>query len=144
MVWHIEQVIQLLETILQKLLIIIWVLKNQIKSPEKNNLNKSEFYKSNNSYQGAGHPAYVFKEIKDDYVYLDITHSKFVKNKRVAGEYYEYKKLNKNPNSEDEKISYISPFPYKANKKYFKNKVDWQFSELDKDKIERFKNKKVH
>lgn len=64
-------------------------------------------------------------------------------NKKNGGVYY-YKELSKNPNSKDEKKSYISPFPYMANKKYFKNKVDWQFSEIDKDKIERFKNKKVH
>lgn len=106
--------------------------------------NKSEFYKNNNSYQGAGHPAYVFGEIKDNYVYLDITHSKFVENKKKPGTYYEYKRLSKNPNKEDIQNSYISPFPYRANKKFFKNKVNWQFSDLDKTKINKFKNKKWH
>ena len=103
--------------------------------------NKSEFYKNNNSYQGAGHPAYVFGEIENDFVYLDITHSKVVPNKKKGGCYY-YERLKYNPNSKDKKQAYISPFPYKANKKYFRNRVNWQFSDLDKTKIKKFQNRK--
>lgn len=124
-------------------IIIIWVLRRKRKNPVID-INKSEFYKNNDSYQGKGHPAYVFGQIKDNYIYLDMTHAKFVESVKNPGIYYRYKKLYQNPDKEDIEDSYISPFPYKANKKHFKNKVEWKFSEKDKIRIQNFKNKKIH
>lgn len=84
----------------------------------------------------------MFKQVNDNYHYLDLTHSKVVPNKKGNGVYY-YKKIT-NPNPADNEPSYISPFPYKAHKDSFKNKVAWKFDSKDIDKINSYKNKRLH
>ena len=105
----------------------------------------SKFYENNDSYQGAGHPAYGFVEYGDKTVYLDITHAPVVKDKHNPAKIYGYKKLSKNPNPHDIENSYISPFPYSTKTVNLRNEnKNWQFDKNDLVKIEKYKNKDIH
>jgi hypothetical protein len=104
------------------------------------------FFGNNNSFQGAGHPAYVYEQNGEYSKYLDITHSQIVKNKKhTNGKFYRYAKLYENPDPNDSSTAYISPFPYiTKTKNMYNEKTDWRFSEKDLARIENFKSKKVH
>lgn len=104
-----------------------------------------KFYGSNNGYKGNGHPAYGFAEMEDKTFYLDITHSKYVKDKRNPSKKYKYSQLSQNPNPSDKKTAYVSPFPYSVKTNKLRNeKTNWSFSEEDLSIIESYKKNKLH
>lgn len=105
----------------------------------------NKFFGSNNGYKGNGHPAYVFAEVKDKSFYLDITHSKYVTDKRNPNKKYKYYPLSQNPNPSDEEPAYISRFPFSVKSNKLRNeKSNWFFSEKDLPIIENYKKNKLH
>lgn len=94
----------------------------------------SEF-RINNSKKSNGHPAYVFGEKGDSYIYIGLTHSpKTYKVKNY--------KLSRNPNPKDSKDSYVRPFATLDKKsKFSKPKKTWSLSKKDKKLMNKIKKK---
>jgi hypothetical protein len=82
-----------------------------------------------------GHPTYIYAECGDKLKYIGLTHAEVTEGTRNI-------KLDKNPNPNDDKDSYIRPKPDKADKSKFGSRLrDWQFDEADKGKVKSVINK---
>ena len=87
-----------------------------------------------------GHPTYIYAQDGDKLRYVGLTHASVTQGVRNI-------KLDKNPNPQDSRDSYIRPSPDKAPKSQFGRKLkDWQLADSDKRKVKRVmqkdKNKK--
>ena len=83
------------------------------------------------------HPAYIFLQKYDEYIYVTITHAKSVKNYTVI-------KLRKNPNPNDNRDSYyVTEIRSDNINKFGKRKSEWSLDKEDDLDIRRlYKNKK--
>ena len=89
-------------------------------------------FRVNRSKEASVHPAYVIRKKGDDYDYIGLTHSPFTDGKRNV-------RLRKNPNPNDNRISYMRPF-FRSGpiKKFSRKKIrGWKFAKRDKKKIRR-------
>lgn len=76
-----------------------------------------------------GHPTYIYAKEGDEFKYIGITHSRIVKG-------IENIELEKNPNPEDTRPSYIRPNTEKDKQTKFGRKLpNWHFSNDDKGKV---------
>ena len=90
---------------------------------------KDEFRKEKET----GHPAYIYAKIGNKFKYIGITHSKITDG-------VENIKLDKNPNPNDIKESYIRPYSQqKSVNKFKKVLIGWFLSKSDKKKIDKLK-----
>ena len=90
---------------------------------------KDEFRKEKET----GHPGYIYAKIGNKFKYIGITHSKITEG-------MENIKLDKNPNPNDTKESYIRPYSQqKSVNKFKKVLIGWFLSKSDKDKIDKLK-----
>ena len=78
------------------------------------------------------HPAYIFLENDNVYIYVTITHSRNVKGFLTI-------KLRKNPNPKDKKESYwVAEIRQDTKNAFTKVKSDWSVDELDDKDIRGF------
>ena len=81
------------------------------------------------------HPAYVFFQNGNLYIYVQLTHSKRIKGKVLI-------KMKKNPNPSDNRDSYYIEEVYEDDKSRFgKKKNKWVIDEKDEKKIREYKEK---
>lgn len=101
------------------------------KKPSK----RDEFRKKNDD-EGSGHPTYIYAKVGNDFKYIGMTHSEITKGVRNI-------KLDKNPDPEDPRDSYMRPSAQKADAGRFGTKLKgWKLAESDKPKVEEIKRKK--
>jgi len=85
----------------------------------------------NNDKDSRRHPVYIFAQKGNDYLFFVVTHSEITsgtKNLRLA----------ENPNSADDKVSFIRPKYKQQNRRYFgKVKPDWYLNEYDKKTLQK-------
>jgi len=75
------------------------------------------------------HPTYVYAKEGNKYKFIGITHAEITEGTKNI-------KLDKNPNPEDKKESYIRPKPSKDESKKFGRRLkSWSFGESDKGKV---------
>lgn len=101
------------------------------KKPSK----RDEFRKKNDN-EGTGHPTYIYAKIGNKFKYIGMTHSEITNGVKNI-------KLDKNPNPEDERDSYMHPTPQNADASRFGKKLkEWKLAESDKPKVDAIKSKK--
>lgn len=82
------------------------------------------------------HPAYVFLEMGNVYIFVNLTHSKEIKNKIVL-------KLKKNPNPKDNADSYYVEEIHEDTKdKFGKRLLDWEMDPNDDEIIRKLYKKR--
>lgn len=88
------------------------------------------------SGKAKGHPTRIHGEDRDNYYYIQLTHSPTThKVKNIP--------LKKNPNPKDDSKSYMRPDPYKQDKKKFgKKKEGWRLSLYDWWQTRKIRKKK--
>ncbi len=97
-------------------------------------IRKNEFRK-NNSKEYKGHPAYIFAQVGNEFIFVGITHADITDGIRNI-------KLEKNPNPADNSPSYMRPFANKKHKANFgKKQKGWSITERDKNKARKLKIK---
>ena len=101
----------------------------------------SQFYKNVDSFKMSGHPGYEFERTGDNSKIIGISHHEFNKILGMSKP-TKFKKLKKNPEPNNQTIAYASPYPLKVKTQHLKNKVDWKFSNEDKNLIDNIKNRK--
>ena len=77
---------------------------------------KRNHFRKNNSKNGRGHPAYIFKEENGEYKYIGLTHSNITQGVKNI-------KLDHNPNKKDKRDSYIRNFSTHDKTKKFGKKL---------------------
>ncbi|MDR1092922.1 MAG: hypothetical protein LBL66_02100 [Clostridiales bacterium] len=76
-----------------------------------------------------GHPTYIYAKVGNELKYVGITHAEITDGTKNI-------KLDKNPNPDDNKPSYIRPAPDKADiSKFGRRLPTWKFAETDKGKV---------
>ena len=111
------------------------IIKN-LKTRRKNEIryHSVEVKTRNGEAISINHPAYIFMEQGDIYIYVTITHSNKVNDCLVV-------KLTKNPNPNDKTMSFWVAEIRKDNKKNFgKRHNNWAISEEDRKVILEFYN----
>ena len=84
----------------------------------------------------ARHPAYIFLEKGNIYIYVSITHSKIIDNVILI-------KLRRNPNPNDKKDAYyVAKIQMDTKDTFSANKTKWKIDELDENDIRQLFNKK--
>ncbi len=82
------------------------------------------------------HPAYVFLEKGNIFIFVIITHSDFVPNKVVV-------KLRDNPNPKDKRNAYYVAEVKEDTKDRFRNRLsNWKISQNDDEKIQKLYKKR--
>ncbi len=93
---------------------------------------RNEFRK----YKKSGHPAYIYAQIGDDFMFLGITHSPITRGIKNI-------KLDENPNINDDSVAYIKNNPQRDRQNQFdKEKLPFKLSEQDKKKVDKIIKKK--
>ena len=101
----------------------------QLKRKKEFRYKKIEILTRNGLKKKISHPAYIFLEKGNLYIYVTITHSESVENYLVL-------KLSENPNPLDKKDSYwIAEIRQDTKDKFEKRKDDWKMNEIDDLKI---------
>ena len=104
--------------------------KNEIR------FHKVQFYTNNGKKKKIFHPAFIFFEKGNLYVYVTITHSSKIQNRIVL-------KLMKNPNPHDERDSFwIAEIREDTKERFTRRQNGWKVSSIDIEKIIEFYNQK--
>ena len=94
---------------------------------------KRNHFRVNNSKKVRGHPTYIYKKVGNRYHFIGITHSEITHRTKNI-------KLDKNPNPEDPRDSYLRPFSSEEEvSKFGVKKRGWKLSKTDKKKIKTIK-----
>ena len=98
---------------------------------------KIEVATKSNKIKKTWHPAYVFLEKGNIFIYVSITHSDSVNNTLLI-------KLKKNPNPKDKTDSYyLEEIKEDTEDRFGRKKADWEIDSFDDHQIRKlFKNKK--
>lgn len=104
---------------------------------EKKGTPRNEFRKRRKG-GGAGHPEHIYRKVGNTYVFIGITHSDVTRGVKNI-------KLDKNPNPNDSRTSYIKPTPERASTNEFHKKPEkgWKFAESDLPKVEEVKKQPI-
>lgn len=97
---------------------------------------KRDEFRQKDDKEGSGHPTYIYAKVGNKFKYIGMTHSEITDGIRNI-------KLDKNPNPEDSRDSYMRPTPQNADAGRFGSKLKgWKLAESDKPKVEEIKRKK--
>lgn len=113
-------------------------MKSKSKKAMLKRKNEFRFHKifNINGKKLARHPAYIFLEKGNIYIYVSITHSKEIDNVVLI-------KLRKNPNPNDKKDAYyVAEIQMDTKDTFSANKTKWKIDELDENDIRELFNKK--
>ena len=104
-----------------------------MKTKKQKETKRDEFRKNKVS----GHPVYIYKKVGRKYEFIGITHAEITQGVRNI-------KLEKSPNPNDSKTSYIRPKSEQLKENKFSKTPykGWKFTDSDKSKVEKVKNKK--
>lgn len=82
------------------------------------------------------HPAYIFLEKGNLFIFVTITHSKAVPNKIVV-------ELRKNPNPSDKRIAYyVADIKEDTKDKFRKRLLNWKIDKFDDEEIQKLYKKR--
>lgn len=82
------------------------------------------------------HPAYIFLEKGNLFIFVTITHSKTVPNKIVV-------ELRKNPNPSDKRIAYyVADIKEDTKDKFRKRLLNWKIDKFDDEEIQKLYKKR--
>ena len=111
--------------------------KKQIAKRRKQfRFHKIEVVKKTGKKKNIYHPAYVFLEKGNIYIYVSLTHSSQIKDRIVI-------KLNKNPNPIDYRDSYVViDFKEDIKDRFTTRRQDWLMEDKDDIKIRKMYNQK--
>ena len=103
--------------------------KQPVKKKKEFRFHNVEILGNNGTTIKIRHPAYVFLEKGNIYIYISITHSPEIKNKLVI-------KLRKNPNPEDKKDSYwVVDIKEDTKDTFSKRQKKWKMDDADDEDI---------
>lgn len=106
--------------------------KTTTKTKKTTNIVKKDEFRTNKKN---GHPSYIYKKVNGRYQYIGLTHSEITDGVKNI-------KLEKNPNPNDKKTTYMRPKSSSSKTKNFKQKkVGWKLSPSDKKTAEKIANK---
>lgn len=91
---------------------------------------------SGNQIRKIRHPAYIFFEKGNIFIYVSITHSNNVNNYLVI-------KLNKNPNPQDKRDSYwVAEIKKDTKDRFSRRQEKWKIDQIDDESIREFYKKR--
>lgn len=101
---------------------------NNKKAVERNEFRKNKV---------SGHPVYIYKKVGRRYEFIGVTHAEITQGVRNI-------KLERSPNPKDTKEAYIRPKSESLKENKFSKQPykGWKFTEKDKLKVDKVKNKK--
>lgn len=99
---------------------------------KKSKKEKKEEFRTCFSRKAKGHPVYIYAKVDGRYEYIGLTHAEITKGMKNIP-------LEKNPNPNDSRQSYLRPKTDNDKETMFEKKAkkDWKFSRKDKRKAKK-------